>query len=376
MKKIIALFCFIISLSLCLFSCGDETTPTISSRTITLSAVNPVMEVGETLKIDAITAPAEWEVPEMFWYSSSPEVVTCKDGVLTAVSAGSCTIKAYTADGVSAATTVTVRAGISALASVKLAELGKTLNYVDENSGAISSSAVIDDYSVSLAYLESSGGSANALKATVTLFGIKTYDALGTDGTTPVVFNVTATMDASNQAFDSAVVSKNDLKVGDRFALDYTVTFYVSSSKKTEVTLLLSNESKWIDTEALIDFEIKDLPIELSYIDKRTGTLISKAVIESYSLEYNYYPAEDGANPYIYVTVTINGKKTFDGADGTGSVAFYAHLYTGDDVFCQSVLLSTKSFGEDGNFTVTNSFKAGTDGVSVRSFYFILSAEA
>ena len=376
MKKIFAIACLVISLCLCFVSCDNGDTPTISSKTLTLSTVNPVMEVGETLKITAITAPAEWEVSEILWYSSSPEVVTCKDGVLTAHSAGSCTVKAYTADGVSVATTVTVRAGISALASVKLAELGKTLNYIDELSGAISSSAVIDDYSVSLAYLESAVGSGNALKATVTLFGIKTYDIDGAEGTTPVVFNVSACMNSSNQVFDSAVVSKNDLKVGDRFSLDYTVTFYISSSKKTDVTLSLSDESKWIDTESLVDFEIRDLPIELSYVDKRTDTLISKAVIESYSLEYNYYPAEDGANPYIYVTVTINGKKTFDGTDGVGSVAFYAHLYTGDDVYCQSVMLSTKSFGEDGSFSVTNSFKAGTDGATVRSFYFILSEDA
>ena len=150
MKKFLLLFLLIMSLSFCFSSCEGETPEQIASRTITLSMNSVIMEVGDTLTLTATTAPVQWEAPEILWYSSDASIVECVGGRLTARSEGSCTIKAYTADGVSTATTVTVRAGILSLASVLLDIPDAALNYVDERTAEILSSAQIVDYSVAL----------------------------------------------------------------------------------------------------------------------------------------------------------------------------------------------------------------------------------
>lgn len=373
MKRLLIALCFVMAFCAVFSSCGEEQPPEIGSKTITLSETNITMEIGERLTLTAHTAPAAWKVTEILWYSSNPEIVSCEGGVLEARAAGSCTVKAYTADGISAATTVTVRQGISSLATVVTDELGKTVSYFDEQSGQVASSAVIKDYKLSHSYAQSSS-TRLVLRVTVTLTGEKTYDVKGADGNTPVVFNAAVYLEGSDSLYDNAVLSEKDIKVGEEFSLDYTFTLYTDGKTPKAFSLSFGDETKFVDPTALVNFELRNTGDELSYKDGRTDKLLSVAVVDEYTVEYNYYPAVDGAQAYVYVTVKMSGRKIFDGAeDGNISpVAFDVSLYREDDIHCENAMLSSKNFTEDGHFNVVYSFKAGTDGSTVRSFYIML----
>lgn len=373
MKKIFYIFCVLVPLCLLLASCGEKPPEAIESRTLTLSENNIILEVGERLTLTVSTSPASWGNPEIFWYSSNPEIAECVGGVITARAVGTCLVKAYTEDGISAPTTVIVREGLDSLATVNMNDVGKTVNYTDKESGEILSSAEITGYSVSLERTQSTFVSLT-LRATVDIYGVKTFDALGDEGTTPIAFRAQALRTSDNALFDSPILGVKDVKVGESFSLSYSFTFYSDGRTRTAYHVSLADSDTWLDCDSLLNFEVKNIGKELSDTDKTSGALLGKAIINSYDVEYYYYPDEPETPEYMYVTVILKGRKTYDpkGEDGEGDFRFNVKLYSENDAFKQSTDLICAEVKNGAEFKATYTFKAATQDKNVRSFYITL----
>lgn len=80
----------------------------IPATGVTLNRSTATLQVGEILTLDAAVEPATATDKTVTWSSSKEEVATVKDGVVTAVAAGEAVITATTANGKTAACTVTV----------------------------------------------------------------------------------------------------------------------------------------------------------------------------------------------------------------------------------------------------------------------------
>ena len=138
---------------------------------ISLNRSQAVMTPRETLTLTAAVAPANASVPDVLWESSRSAVATVKDGVITAVSAGTATITATTVDGGFRATcAVTVADNTAAVLTLLPSEtetlyVGDTLQLEAKSGG-----------SAGLTVTWSSG---NAAVATVNARGLVTAVAPG-----------------------------------------------------------------------------------------------------------------------------------------------------------------------------------------------------
>ena len=369
MKRFIALFCLAVAFCLVFSSC-DEGGEGDDLRMMTLSEQNIIMQVGERLTLGVETTPASWTPDEILWYTSNPEVVDCTGGVLNALSAGTCNIKAYTADGISAPATVIVREGIGSLASVVVPDIGKTVNYRDKESGEILSSVQVNGYSYELKPTQSSSVSLT-LRATVKLNCVKTYDALGEGGLTPVVLRASAIRSSDEYTFDSPILSKSGVKTGESFLLSYSFTFYSDGRTYTEFGVEIEDADEWVDCASLLNFSVKGVGNTLSTVDSRSGAIITKSVISGYSIEYYYYPPTENEQEYMYITVILNGRKTFDvdGELGTSPINLELNLYSENDIHRSKVKYTCEDVVNSGQFSVEYSFKAGIQDRVVRSFY-------
>lgn len=105
--------------------------PVINVTSITLNPSSLMMEVGEQRTISAAVLPDNATDKTVFWKSDNPAVVTVNNGTVTAVSNGSASITATSADGeISDTCTVTVRCNHNYQTSVSPA--------TTESSGTIS----------------------------------------------------------------------------------------------------------------------------------------------------------------------------------------------------------------------------------------------
>ena len=159
-----------------------------------------------------------------------------------------------------------------------------------------------------------------------------------------------------------------------------TVKAYTSNGGADICTISVKTEEEYanlgygLDLEALVNFEVKDLPAKVNYIDEKTGEIYSTAEIYSYSVDRRYYPSVNGAQPFIYMTVKFKCRKIFDcdGTEGRKLVKFTASLYRENDVFCETGRLYKQYVANGVEFEVKYNFKAGTDGVTPRDFYVVL----
>ncbi len=82
----------------------------INPTSVTLNKTTAELKVGETLTLNATVLPADATDKSVTWSSSDTKVATVKDGVVTAVKAGTATITVTTANGLTATCKVTVKA--------------------------------------------------------------------------------------------------------------------------------------------------------------------------------------------------------------------------------------------------------------------------
>lgn len=102
----------------------------VAVSSITLNASSKTLEIGETLQLTATVNPDNASDKSLTWSSSNPSVATVSaDGLVTAQSEGSATIKATANDGsgVSASCSITVKKPIVLVASIVLNQTSATL---------------------------------------------------------------------------------------------------------------------------------------------------------------------------------------------------------------------------------------------------------
>lgn len=81
-------------------SCKVTVTPgVVKATSITMSQTEATVEAGHSLTLTATVMPHDVTNPAVVWRTSSREIATVKDGVVTTLKAGSVTITAETADG-------------------------------------------------------------------------------------------------------------------------------------------------------------------------------------------------------------------------------------------------------------------------------------
>ena len=81
-------------------SCKVTVTPgVVKATSITMSQTEATVEAGHSLTLTATVMPHDVTNPAVVWRTSSGEIATVKDGVVTTLKAGSVTITAETADG-------------------------------------------------------------------------------------------------------------------------------------------------------------------------------------------------------------------------------------------------------------------------------------
>ena len=81
-------------------SCKVTVTPgVVKATSITMSQTEATVEAGHSLTLTATVMPLDVTNPAVVWRTSSGEIATVKDGVVTTLKAGSVTITAETADG-------------------------------------------------------------------------------------------------------------------------------------------------------------------------------------------------------------------------------------------------------------------------------------
>lgn len=81
-------------------SCKVTVTPgVVNATSITMSQTEATVEAGHSLTLTATVMPHDVTNPAVVWRTSSREIATVKDGVVTTLKAGSVTITAETADG-------------------------------------------------------------------------------------------------------------------------------------------------------------------------------------------------------------------------------------------------------------------------------------
>ena len=81
-------------------SCKVTVTPgVVKATSITMSQTEATVEAGHSLTLTATVMPHDVTNPAVVWSTSSSEIATVKDGVVTTLKAGSVTITAETADG-------------------------------------------------------------------------------------------------------------------------------------------------------------------------------------------------------------------------------------------------------------------------------------
>jgi uncharacterized protein YjdB len=109
MKKLVAMIlAFIIILTPCLVSCGeDEEIPYV-----VLTKANVILSVGDEYTLGAKVYPEKYSDLAIDWTSANNNVVTCEDGKLKAHAAGSAVITASVNGGNAFTATVTVLDGV------------------------------------------------------------------------------------------------------------------------------------------------------------------------------------------------------------------------------------------------------------------------
>jgi uncharacterized protein YjdB len=105
------------------FAATCEITVITPATGVTLNKQNDTIQVGGTLTLEAVVAPADADNKNVTWTSSNTAVATVADGVVTALTAGETTITVTTEDGsFTAACTITVVRQIIAVTGVELDE--------------------------------------------------------------------------------------------------------------------------------------------------------------------------------------------------------------------------------------------------------------
>ena len=90
----------IIALSVALVSCEKPNTPTaVAVSSVTLNQTTAIMNIGDTLILQATVLPENADNKVVTWLSDNPAVATVKNGKLTAVSEGTTNVIVTTQDG-------------------------------------------------------------------------------------------------------------------------------------------------------------------------------------------------------------------------------------------------------------------------------------
>ena len=109
-------------------------------ESVALNYRTVLLDAGKTFKLSATVTPADAADAAVTWTSSDEAVVTVRDGLVTAVSAGKATITASTANGKQASCRLDVPAGTS---SGTLRLSSRELSLTEGNSAKLTANAAV-----------------------------------------------------------------------------------------------------------------------------------------------------------------------------------------------------------------------------------------
>ena len=404
MKKILSLLLtvsIILSLSSCFLREPSDNTVghavVLSQRSITFGEVAETAALTARVFENAVELPASSVEEGIKWSTSDKNVAICENGVITATGYGVCVIRA-TYKNSSATCTVQNLSRYPTISisksEVKLDNIG-SVDYVTATSQSgfdITSSAV---------WISSNESIATCTDGVITAvgYGSCTITAISNNKTAICLVTV------KNPTAPSVTLSESflELSIGDLYTLTakkdngagHTISWKSSDSsiadcedgvitaKRNGVCVILAITEKG-DTAACIvnvgktnkdnysseylNFRFPDLYKELDYIDKKSGKLLSSAIVTSYKMQTQLL--SDGR---LVVEITLNCVKTYDidGALGVTPTAVTTSLFRENDAFCDKHLYKTPGVAVGDSFKVKCSgftVQTNTDGTA-REFY-------
>ncbi len=278
-----------------------------ASCTVKFANPNPPLSLSESeLKLDnigaqnyitAVAADGSDLSSIVTWTLSTENVISCDDGLITAIGYGSCTLTAKY-NGKTAICTVTV-------------------------TNPTAEAVILSNDSLSIEVGE-----------------IYTLTADSNDGTEIYVKWL-----SSNAAVASC---ENGDVIGKSTGV--CVIIAMTDSGKTDACIVTVGSPKTDTPPAeLLTFDFKDIHERLDTVDSRTGTVLSSAIVTSYSMYTKLL--DDGR---LVVEITLRCVKTYDYLGPTANTPFAltASLYRESDAFLDKKVYKTAQISVGDSFTV------------------------
>ena len=413
MKNCISLllvFAIFISL-LSLFSCSEEIAKEKEVTAITLSDKNITFrEIGESLQITAGITPFDAVDQTLEWVSADPRVATCVDGLVTAVGYGVCVVKAISKSGISSSCVVTVGTTTPTLhlssEVLKFSEIGAVQMLTPTTTvGTITASDVT--------WISSNESIASCNKGIVTANGygicnITAISAVGAKAVCTVVVEeenkpflyisqteielsgidqtVTLTATVSNDAAMKIHWISSDNSVAVVNAGKITATGFgkcaiiaVAENGLSAYTIVKVGDEEKLATgyENDILFDIPNLPVVASYVNRGTGQLESKLVVLSYEIKiYDHTTSPDLEDGVLGLMVQLKCIKYYDkdGLEGKAPVVATVNTYRDEaGIFCDSKTYKKTDYGIGEVVTLSIPIRVAKVEGQQRYFYLTLS---
>lgn len=401
MKRILS-FLIIISVILSLISCSPE--DTANPEAIVLSQRNiRFADIGETSTLTARVFESSVEIDpavsseNIVWSTSDKSMAICENGVITAVGYGVCVVRA-TYKGASATCTVQNSSRYPTLSiskrEVRLDNIGdkEYLSATSESGLDITSSAVwvssnesiatcVDGLITAVGYGSCTITAISKNKTAICLVTVKNPTApsvtlsesiIQLDAGSSHTLTATKDNDAGNtitwKSSDSSVAVCEDGVITAKRNGICVIVAMTEKGNTAACVVKVGNQNKNTYNSEYLNLSFPDFYKQLDYIEKKSGKLLSSAIVTSYKIETQLL-----ADGRLVVEISLNCVKTYD-AEGTTGVTpsvITTSLFREGDVFCDKQLYKSTGVAVGDSFTVKCSgftVQTNTDGTA-REFY-------
>lgn len=349
------LLAVVLSIILSAVSCRDTSDSDKEADSIFLSESNIDFAIlGETRTVTATVLPANAKDKTVTWSSSDDSVATCVDGVITAVGYGICIVRA-TCGAATSVCTVKIQ---NPYPRVSILQDEVILEELESTRQLTAMSNTDENITDSVTWISSNPSIVSCVKGLITAkkYGVCKITAIEPNGDYAV-----STIIVKDPGEQSLTLSKSELRLdaGQSHLLDFTKTdlagdsvSWISSNEEIATcengavtavaegvcaiiaitengisdccVVTVGNYAPTSPPAEIVNFDVPEIPIKLSCVDKSTGNVLSVSVATSYNLR-----SFISSNGKLRMVIEINCVKIYDinGKDGTSPVAVTTQLY-------------------------------------------------